>query len=69
MLFRSPSNLDTIDFQLYDKDKLSSDLVATLRLSIKDLDEQLEKVPSLLQWYNLYGCNPDKDNDAAKEQN
>jgi hypothetical protein len=56
-----PTSKDHINFELFDSDALSNEMVANLHFSIKDILEKVGQDPKVrkyhLQWFNLYGCN------------
>ena len=69
-----PISKDNLDFELYDYDGVGSDeLVANMTFSKKEIIRKVGGDPNKrkfhTQWFNLYGCNPSKDNKISKEQN
>ena len=69
-----PASNDEIVFKLYDYDPTFDDIVASFKFSIKDIVKKCKNNQKAgedrgyqMQWVNLYGCNPDKDNAEAKK--
>ena len=71
-----PISNDNLTFEVYDKDMMSTELVCTLKMSIKEIlkTDSSKNAPDQppnyeMKWINLYGCNPDCTNAEAKNQN